>query len=164
MLTYDGKPVNNLRDLTRNVAETKAGDTVEVKILRDGREKTVPVRIDRLSDQTQVASADTGNGSAGQEEVAPVKGLKLAPLDRAARKRLGIDENVHGVVVTGLSSSVDVPIRPGDVIERVGDTEVKSPADVRHQVAEAEKSGQKALLMLINRQGNESFVALKLKA
>lgn len=164
VLSYAGKPVNTLRDLTRNVAETKAGDTVEMKILRDGREKTVPVRIDRLSDQTQVASADTGNGPAGQEEVAPVKGLKLAPLDRAARKRLGIDDNVHGVVVTGLSSSVDVPIRPGDVIERIGDTEVKSPADVRHQVAEAEKAGQKALLMLINRQGNESFVALKLKA
>ncbi|CAO3421099.1 DegQ family serine endoprotease [Azospirillum endophyticum] len=166
VLSYAGKPVNNLRDLTRNVAETKAGDTVDLKILRDGREKTVPVRIDRLSDQPQVASADTGNGkgSAEHEEVAPVKGLKLAPLDRAARKRLGIGDDVQGVVVTGLSSSVEVPVRPGDVIERVGDTEVKSPADVRHQVTEAEKAGQKALLMLINRQGNESFVALKLKA
>nr|WP_244435223.1 PDZ domain-containing protein [Methylobacterium sp. B34] len=166
VLSYAGKPVTTLRDLTRNVAETKAGDTVDLKILRDGREKTVAVRIDRLTDQQQMASADgdTGKGSAGREEVAPVKGLKLAPLDPAARKRLGIGEEVQGVVVTGLAANVDVPIRPGDVIERIGDTEVKSPADVRRQVTEAEKAGQKALLMLINRQGNESFVALKLKA
>ncbi|WP_376958824.1 DegQ family serine endoprotease [Azospirillum sp. A26] len=166
VLSYAGKPVNNLRDLTRHVADTKAGDTVDLKILREGREKTVPVRIDRLSEQQQMAAAETdsGKGSAEHEDVAPVKGLKLAPLDRAARKRLGIGEDIQGVVVTGLSSSVDVPIRPGDVIERVGDTLVKSPADVRHQVSEAEKAGQKALLMLINRQGNESFVALKLKA
>ncbi|WP_372398629.1 DegQ family serine endoprotease [Azospirillum sp. HJ39] len=164
VLSYAGKPVDTLRDLTRGVAETKAGDTVELKVLREGREKTVAVRIDRLSEEQQVAAAETGNAPAGQAEVAPVKGLKLAPLDPAARKRLGIGEDVHGVVVTGLTANVDVPIRPGDVIERIGDSVVKSPADVRHHVAEAEKAGQKALLMLINRQGNESFVALKLKA
>ena len=166
VLSYAGKPVNSLRDLTRNVADTKPGDSVELKVLRGGRETAVQVRIDRMSDQPQVASADTDGvtGTGPQAEVAPVKGLKLAPLDQAARKRLGIAEDVRGVVVVGLSGSVDVPIRPGDVIERIGDAEVKSPADVRHHVAEAEKAGQKALLMLINRQGNESFVALKLKA
>ncbi|PWC33131.1 DegQ family serine endoprotease [Azospirillum sp. TSO35-2] len=162
VLSYAGKPVDNLRDLTRNVAETKAGDTVDLKILHDGREKTVPVRIDRLSEQAQLAAAETA--PAEQAEAAAVKGLKLAPLDPAARKRLGIGDEVQGVVVTGLSAKTETPIRPGDVIERVGDSAVKNPADVRHHVAEAEKAGQKAVLMLINRQGNESFVALKLKA
>ncbi|CAO3406391.1 DegQ family serine endoprotease [Azospirillum largimobile] len=164
VLSYAGKPVNSLRDLTRNVADTKPGDTVELKVVRGGRETAVQVRIDRLAEEPQVASADTGSADKQTGEVAPVKGLKLAPLDQAARKRLGIGDDVQGVLVTGLAGSVDVPVRPGDVIARIGDAEVKSPADVRQHVAEAEKAGRKAVLMLINRQGNETFVALKLKA
>ncbi|MBP2226845.1 serine protease Do [Azospirillum agricola] len=160
VLSYGGQPVETLRDLTRRVAETKAGDTIDLKVLHQGREKTVAVHIDRLADTTQVAAADTGKDGAATGEA--VKGLKLAPLDQAARKRLGVDESVKGVVVTGLSPKAETPIRPGDVILRVGDETVKTPADVSRKVAEAEKAGQKAVLVLISRQGNETFVALKL--
>lgn len=160
VLSYDGKPVDTLRDLTRRVAETKAGGTVDLKILHQGREKTVSVHIDRLADATQVASAEGGKAENSAAEA--VKGLKLATLDQAARKRLGMDEAVKGVVVTGLAPKTETPIRPGDVIVRVGDETVKTPADVSRKVAEAEKAGQKAVLVLINRQGNETFVALKL--
>jgi serine protease Do len=75
-----------------------------------------------------------------------------------------VDEAIKGVVVTGLAPRTETPIRTGDVIVRVGDEAVKTPADVSRKVAEAEKAGQKAVLVLINRQGNETFVALKLKA
>ncbi|MFD1625820.1 DegQ family serine endoprotease [Azospirillum griseum] len=161
VVSYDGKPVDTLRDLTRRVADTKAGDKVDVKIIRQGQEKTVAVHIDRLAD-TQVA-ANTGKGEhgAGGESV---QGLKLATLDPATRKRLGVDETVKGVVVTGLAPKTETPIRTGDIIVRVGDEPVKTPADVSRKVAEAEKAGLKAVLVLINRQGNETFVALKLKA
>ncbi len=160
VLSYDGKPVDTLRDLTRRVAETRAGGTVDLKILHEGREKTVAVHIDRLAD-AQVASADAGKADRPDSAEA-VQGLKLAPLDSAARRRLGMDDAVKGVVVTGLSPKTETPIRPGDVIVRVGDESVRTPADVSRKVAEAEKAGQKAVLVLINRQGNETFVALKL--
>ncbi len=160
VLGYDGKPVDTLRDLTRRVAETRAGGTVDVKILREGREKTVAVHIDRLADTTQVAANDTGKPDRAVDE--SVKGLKLATLNSAARKRLGLGDTVKGVVVTGLTPKTETPIRPGDVILRVGDEAVKTPADVQRKVAEAEKAGQKAVLVLISRQGNETFVALKL--
>lgn len=162
ILSYDGQSVDTLRDLTRRVAETKAGGTVDLKIVRQGREKTVTVHIDRLAD-TQVASADEGKGDHSASAEA-VRGLKLATLDAATRKRLGVDEAIKGVVVTGLAPRTETPIRTGDIIVRVGDEAVKTPADVSRKVAEAEKAGQKAVLVLINRQGNETFVALKLKA
>ncbi len=163
ILSYDGKPVDALRDLTRRVAETKAGGTVDLKIIRQGREKTVAVHIDRLAD-TQVASADEGKGDRSAPASEAVQGLKLATLDAATRKKLGVDEAIKGVLVTGLAPKTETPIRTGDVIVRVGDEAVKTPADVSRKVAEAEKAGQKAVLVLINRQGNETFVALKLKA
>ncbi|AWK86732.1 DegQ family serine endoprotease [Azospirillum thermophilum] len=160
ILSYDGKPLSSLRDLTRGVAETKAGSEVTLRVLRDGRETSIPVRIDRLTEE-QVAAAEPEQGA--KPSVEAVKGMKLAPLDSATRKRLGLQDGVHGVVVTGLAPNAgETVLRPGDVIEQVAGDVVKSPADVSRKVAEAEKAGQKAVLMLVNRQGNETFVALRL--
>ncbi len=161
ILSYDGRPVEGVRALTRRVADSKAGGTVELTVLRQGRETTMAVAIDRLPAEPQVASA--GEGPAGTTAVEPVRGLSLAPLDRAARARLGLPAGVTGVVVTGVSPRAgDVPVRPGDVIVKVGDKAVTTPAEVSRVVAAAEKAGRKAVLLLVNRGGAESFVPLRL--
>ncbi|WP_448203310.1 DegQ family serine endoprotease [Azospirillum sp. sgz302134] len=161
ILAYGGKPVDTLRDLTRRVAETKAGDKVDMTVMRQGKETTVSANIAPLPAEQQVASNE--GAPADSQAVETVKGLKLAPLDEAARQRLGLEDGVKGVVVTAVSPKAgDVPVRPGDVIVKVGDRTVTSPADVTKSLAEAEKDGRKAVLLLVNRHGSESFVPLKL--
>ncbi|MBP2316691.1 DegQ family serine endoprotease [Azospirillum soli] len=167
ILAYNGKPVDGIRDVTRRVADTKAGDKADMTVLRNGKEMTVAAAIERLPAEQQVASAENGPAvkSMDKSAVEAVKGLKLAPLDGATRSRLGLDDGVKGVVVTGVSPKAgDVSLRPGDVIVRVGDHAVTSPAEVSKSVVEAEKAGRKAVLLLVNRQGSESFVPLKLTA
>ncbi|WP_188260012.1 DegQ family serine endoprotease [Azospirillum tabaci] len=162
ILAYGGKPVNTLRDLTRRVADTKAGDTVDMTVVRKGKETTLTAHIAPLPAEQRVAAAE-GTGPATESAVETVKGLKLAPLDGAARSRLGLGEGVKGVVVTSVSPQAgDLPVRPGDVIVKVGDHSVTSPAEVTKSLHEAEKDGRKAVLLLVNRGGNESFVPLKL--
>ncbi len=161
ILSYGGKPVDALRDVTRRVAETKAGDTVDVTVMRHGKEKTLSVNIAPLPGEQQMASNDAAPAETSAVET--VKGLKLAPLDKAARARLGLGDDVKGVVVTSVSPKAgNVPVRPGDVIVKVGEHSVTSPADVTKSLAEAEKDGRKAVLLLVNRRGSESFVPLKL--
>ncbi|MCW2245901.1 serine protease Do [Azospirillum fermentarium] len=159
---YDGKPVNDLRDLTRHVADTKPGNSAALTVIRNGKEVTLSARIDKMAAAEKVAQADSAPSATPM--AAALKGLSLAPLDRTTRGKLGLDESVNGVVVTAVSSKTagETPVRPGDVIEQVGDVPVKSPADLIARVTEAEKAGQKAVLLLVNRQGTESFVALKL--
>ncbi|GAA4251672.1 Do family serine endopeptidase [Azospirillum formosense] len=162
ILAYGGKPVNTLRDLTRRVADTKAGDTVDMTVVRKGKETTLTAHIAPLPAEQRMAAAE-GTGPAADSAVETVKGLKLAPLDGAARSRLGLGEGVKGVVVTAVSQQAgDLPVRPGDVIVKVGDHNVTSPAEVTKSLHEAEKDGRKAVLLLVNRGGNESFVPLKL--
>ena len=162
ILAYGGKPVNTLRDVTRRVADTKAGDKVELTVLRKGKETTLTADIAPLPGEQRLAAAEEG-GPAADRQVETVKGLKLAPLDGAARSRLGLDKDVKGVVVTSISPQAgDLAVRPGDVIVKVDDHAVASPADVSKSLREAEKDGRKAVLLLVNRGGNESFVPLKL--
>ncbi|KAA0688625.1 DegQ family serine endoprotease [Azospirillum brasilense] len=162
ILAYGGKPVNTLRDLTRWVADTKAGDSVDMTVVRKGKETTLTAHIAPLPAEQRMAAAE-GTGPAADSAVETVKGLKLAPLDGAARSRLGLGEGVKGVVVTSVSPQAgDLAVRPGDVIVKVGDHSVTSPAEVTKSLHEAEKDGRKAVLLLVNRGGNESFVPLKL--
>ena len=160
IIGYNGKPVETLRDLTRSVADTKAGDKVEMRVMRNGRQQTLTVVIESSPDQQQMAAADT---SADRPAGEAVHGLVLAPLDSAARSRLGLGDEVSGVLVAGLSPQAsDLPVRPGDVIVRVGSDTVKTPAELSNKIAEAEKAGRKSVLLLVNRRGAESFVAFKL--
>jgi serine protease Do len=66
--------------------------------------------------------------------------------------------------VTDLAGDAgDLPIRPGDVITAAGNDSVKSPADIAAKVQEAKKAGRNAVLLRINRQGAEQFVAVPIR-
>ena len=52
--------------------------------------------------------------------------------------------------------------RPGDVIVEVQNQPVHTPDDVMKHVDADEKAGKKVELMLVNRAGNLTFVAVRL--
>jgi serine protease Do len=60
ILKFDGKPVNEMRDLPRVVAESPVGKAVDVVVLREGKEQTVKVTLGRLEDSDQAAAAESG--------------------------------------------------------------------------------------------------------
>ncbi len=53
-------------------------------------------------------------------------------------------------------------IRAGDVIVRVDNTKIESPGDAAEAVRKATKAGKKAVAVLINRNGNNVFLAVPL--
>jgi serine protease Do len=65
ILKFDGKPVNEMRDLPRVVAESPVGKEVDVVVLRDGKEQTVKVKLGRLEDSDQAASNDADPNKGG---------------------------------------------------------------------------------------------------
>ncbi|MGE0719570.1 MAG: PDZ domain-containing protein, partial [Alphaproteobacteria bacterium] len=92
-------------------------------------------------------------------------GLSLSTLSGELKQKFSIGEDVSGVVVTavaGNSPAAEKGVRAGDVILEVGQEEVKSPGDVASKVEEARKANRKSLLLLIDRQGDLRFVALRI--
>ncbi|WP_026870505.1 DegQ family serine endoprotease [Inquilinus limosus] len=158
--SYDGKPVNQLSDLPRLVADTAAGKTVPVEVMRNGKTETISVDIAKLPDSQQVASAEE-SGPAVDDQL----GLSLSALTPKVRREYSVPDDVEGVLVTGIRE--DGPARetgvgPGDVIVRVGSEAVKTPSEVAKQVKAAKEADRNAVMLLINRQGDQRFVALKL--
>ncbi|WP_037151016.1 Do family serine endopeptidase [Rhizobium freirei] len=69
ILKFDGKEVDETRDLLRIVAESSVGKEVDVVIYRDGKEQTVKVTLGRLEDSNQAAAASSDKGK--QPQLAP---------------------------------------------------------------------------------------------
>ena len=54
----------------------------------------------------------------------------------------------------------EVPVQPGDVVLRIGNKSIHSPADFQAGVAEAKKGGRSSVLLLVaHSQGGTGFVA-----
>jgi serine protease Do len=171
IVSFNNQPVHEMRDLPRLVAETDPNAKVELGILRNKHEMTVSTVVGKLKDDDKVAS----NDSQGQDDNGPADansgvqvsalGATLAPVTATTRQMFNLDDSEKGVVVADLDSDgplADQGIRPGDVIKRVSDSAVASPADVKRLAEKAKENKENVLLMLVDRQGRSLFIAVKL--
>jgi len=165
---FDGKTVGDSRALPRIVADTPIGKTVPVDILRRGKKQTVRLTVLKLEDEKPMrAVAKTPAPAPQTKSKSRISqlGLSLAAVDGDARTQFKLPGSVHGVVVTDVtpeSPAAEKNLRPGDVIVQVQSQNVRTPDDVARLVDADAKAGKKVELMLVNRGGDLTYVALKL--
>jgi serine protease Do len=170
ILRFDGKTVDRMRSLPRLVAETSIGRDVDVLVWRRGEQRTVKVKVGALPDDEQLAALDRGEqrgpeAAGGKAPIAEL-GLTVASLTTELRAQFSIGENVKGVVVTDIEAAGPAAgegLRPGDVIVEVGQEQVGSPPELNAKVRQAKQENKKAALLLVDRQGDLRFVALRLR-
>ncbi len=156
----DGATVEQLRDLPRLIAAGTPGQPVRLTILRDGDSRAVSVTLGTMPGGEAVASAPAA-ATPGQDTL----GLALAPLDDAARRQLGLEAGERGVVVTAVDPrgpAAERGLRRGDLITRVGATDVASPHEVSGAIAAAREEARKSVLFLVRRDGQTLFVPVPL--
>jgi serine protease Do len=170
IIRFDGKEVDNMRDLPRVVAESPVGKAVDVVVIRKGEEQTVKVTLGRLEDSEQQAGLDDGgeDGSGLPDAVTTVDvlGMTLAELDDEGRQEFAIADDVEGVVITAVdpdSAAAEKRIEPGDVIVEIAQEVVATPQDVEERIAALRQDGRRnALLMLAGRTGELRFVTVRM--
>jgi serine protease Do len=167
IVKFDGKDIKESRDLPRLVASMPVGKSVEVVVIRDGKEVTKTVTLGRLEDSEKQSDTAASNEDEAQQQNAVEKALGMAfsGLTDEARKGFKIKDSVKGVVVTSVdpgSPAAERGLRPGDVIEEVNHQAVETPGEVAKALDAASKGGGKkpALLLVSNGEGVARFVAL----
>ena len=159
IIEFDGKAVKNSGQLRITVASTDIGRTVDVKIIRDGKEKILSVKIVKRSGESIVSAG----GEVSSEDVEALAGLKVKNLTSEIAERYGYEDET-GVVVTEVSPGSPAEkegIRPGDLIKEVERKPIKNVKDYKRITRELK--GQKKVLLWINRGGTTGFFLLKSK-
>jgi len=166
IISFDGKPVKESRDLPRLVGQTSVGKDVDVVVMRKGKETTVKVKLGRLEEGEKIAKGK----DAPKQTLAKAKtilGLEVETLTEELRKKFQIKDSVKGLVVTKVtpnSAAAEKRFSAGDVIVEVQQQSVASPDVFAGRVEALKKEGKKsALLMTANPQGEMRFVALPIE-
>ncbi len=165
--SVDGKTVDEFRDLARLIAGAGPNKTVTLDVWRDGKDVNVPVALGKMPNDQSAAAEESGRPSGSAVKPANVLGLSLAPINRQTRQRYDLPDDAKGVLVVGVKSgspASDAGFSAGDVIVKVGGKDVTAPRQVGENVAAAAKEKRKAVLFLVQHQGNERFVALPVQA
>ena len=165
VLDFDGKDVTDMRHLPRLVAETPIDKVVKVTVWRKRKEVSLDVKVGELKEDVQEASLPANPKPAAPSGGVQVLGLSLSNLTPDLRERYALAEDAAGVVVTDVaakSQAAEKGVRAGDVIVEVAQEDVKNASQINDLVAEAKKQGRKSVLLLVDRQGDLRFVALKI--
>jgi serine protease Do len=168
VLSFDGREVSDMRRLPRLVAETPVGKTVPVTVWRKRHENSFQVAVGRLEENDQqLASTQESPKKAAKDETGIVKtlGLTLSGITVDLKEKFSLAGDAKGVVVVDVakdSPAAAKGVRPGDLIMEAAQEEVKSPGEVGNKIDEAKKSGRKSILLLVERQGDLRFIALRL--
>jgi serine protease Do len=165
IVSFDGKSITEMRILPRIVADTAIGKRVPVEIIRNGERRTLEARIGRLEDAERTAVAEVkGDHEPATKTETSALGLALSPLTAELRDRYQIPNAVKGVLVTKVDPAgpaAEKGLAAGDVIVEVAQEPVAQPKDVAMKVAKATAGNKRSVLLLVNRQGELTFVAVR---
>jgi serine protease Do len=173
VLSVNGREVNDANSLTRQVAATRAGQTIRLEVLRGGQRRTLSVVSGTRPSAQELAALDNADGANPNTPDAPAQprgpailGMNLSPLDEAARRRYSIGAAVRGVVIERVEANSDASekgLRRGIVITRVNDRPVATVADVQGAIETARRAGRPSVLLWLNVAGNTATRVVQLE-
>ncbi len=161
ILEVNEKKIRNVESLRNVVAQSKAGSTMHLNILRDGKTMEVSVNITEYpQDLAQAEKVESPEDELNEEKT--LAGLSVADLTRDIAKQLGLSKNDNGVVIVRVesySTAEDAGLKKGDVIQEVNKRKIRNLNDF-NRVLPGIGEGD-TILLFINRSGNKFYVTLK---
>ena len=154
IVKFDGKDVGSFDDLVAIVGKVEAGETIDVIVLRAG--KNIPLSL------TTVGKPPAWSVTTGAFSVVPSVGLTLAAITERMRERFRLRWGTVGVVISAIDRErmPSAELSEGDVIVKVNQQAVWDPEQVVKYLNEAKNKGQENILFLI--EDNEGFRLLLL--
>jgi serine protease Do len=151
IISFGGRQVKRSNDLPMIVADTPVGKTVDVKVLREGKEITTKITVAEMTEE-KVAS----KMAMPQESF----GMKVDDITPKWERMLRLKDKTGVIVVdvTSGSPAANAGIQSGDIIKEVNRKPVRNLAD--YNTAMKKMHNDKPVLFLIKRGGVTLFVSV----
>ena len=153
LLELNGKPVTSSNELRNTISMMEPGTSINLKVLRDGGERQISVKLAEMPTETAMAQPGSDDDS-----TKALEGIEVANLTPGIADKLGLPSSSTGVVVTSVDPSskiAETGLRKGDVIQEVNHESVKNVSEFQSAL----KKGGSDPLLLVNRQGRTLFIA-----
>lgn len=166
ILKFNNQDVEDMRSLPRIVAETPIDESVELEFWRDGEKQTTQVTIGELEKAEEEGLLDASAETKGSLKKINPLSIGVKPLTENERTEYSVPASVEGVLIGEVEEGSEAEqkgLMEGDVIVEINQQPVKAPEDVNDIVSAATNAGRNSVLLLVNRDGDVRFVALRLQ-
>ena len=142
----DDRPIANDDQLIREIASRAPGSAARLRLVRDGHDQTLVVKLSERPTRERNDKVDTPVGPPERSTRDPdslLLGLTVRDIDRATADRLELPKGLRGVLITrveAMSSSFDGGIERGTVLLEINRQRVESVAEYR-RIARAARAG-----------------------
>ncbi|MDM8541231.1 Do family serine endopeptidase [Desulfococcaceae bacterium HSG9] len=157
IMEVDGKKIESSRDLTRVIAESGVGNSVEIKVFRNGEQKTFKVELA----QRKKAKNAPENEKADHKDYEGELGMQVTKITPKIARRFKMQETT-GVVVTHVepnSKADNAEIMRGDLIREINHRAINAVSDFV-EVLRGVKKGEEVFLVISRL--NKGTVVIKL--
>ena len=131
----EGKPVNSVQGLRNEIRGKKIGQPVLLKVVRDDKPLTVRVKLGEYVEPAPVVAAGPRAGGVRAREL----GLSVRPISTELANQFKVAET-EGVIIVSVEEEGPADkcnLKPGDVIISVNDQNIRSAAQFREALQDA---------------------------
>ena len=161
ILEFDGKIINEMKELPLIVAQTEVGKTVNVKIWRNKRDIIKKIKLGRLE-----TSEDFNIKKAEAPKTTIIEGLKISvrALTNEDIEARNLPKSTTGAIITKIEN--DSPINylnVNNIIVEAQKKKIKTVGDLKNIVNAAIRSSDKTIMIAIyNNQNQKRYIGVKL--
>jgi len=139
IMSLDDRPIANDDQLIREISARTPGTAARLRLLRDGRDQTLTVKLAERPARERPDKADNSpsppppDRTKTDPDALPL-GLLVREIDRQTAERLELPRQLHGVLITRvepMSASFDGGIERGTVLLEINRQPVESIGDYR---------------------------------
>lgn len=155
----NGEKIEDSNVLRNKVAGTAPGTAIKITVSRDGTSQDFTATLDEFDGEIAAASGGATPNKESQEPEQGRLGLTLQSVTPDIAKQLGVEAG--GLVVSDVDpagAAADAGIARGDVILEINRKAVKSVDEVKTAL---ESSGERPILLLLNRRGQTIYLTVR---
>ena len=156
IIEFEGKKIKKMKELPAIVANTAVGKESKVKVIREGAEKVLTVKIGKLPEEKE-AAVDT------VKEATNKLGMRIQEITPELAKQFGLEKS-EGVIVAEVERSspgFEAGLRRGDIILEIDRLPIKKMDDYEKQINKKKKG--ETLLLLVKRGDSTTFFTIKVE-
>lgn len=169
VLSFNRQPIDNTKNLSRLIAETKIGTPAPVEIWRSGQKQTLTVPIELMPEETPLSAAKETASDAAETpdngESLNIIGFTVKEISPELAERYKLAPSTSGVVVTDILPNSDASrkgIKIGDIIVKIDKRNIIGESAFHEYVNDARRENNRPVLLAIQGQEALHFVAVKL--
>ena len=158
ILKFNGHRITTSSSLPPYVGRTKIGESVPVVVMRNKKQKTLRVTIEKLEeDAAAMIKTDSKPGRLVDDRLA----VEIAELTQQQREQYDVEKGGVIVVTVEKGAAAKAGLRRGDVVVSLNNLQITSAKqflDIARDLP-----GDKAIPVLVQRQQGAIFLALKIE-